>query len=520
MVLRRSRAPRTGTPADLLVVGLGNPGEEYARAPQRRRRSRRAARARHGAKLKKGKERARVDEVRIAGKRVALAIPLTYMNDSGESVGLLARRYGVEPEQVVIVHDELDLPVAALKIKSGGGLAGHNGLRSIKSHLHSDEFQRVRIGVGKPVSKERGADHVLNRFGKRGAEIDVTLEQAADAVEMIASEGIDPTMNRYNTYRDPDRGPIVTSLRNGRVRARPRPYRGWPSSSQSVKARRSSQAGTSGTATSVAAPLAGADERGTDAGVACGLDVAIGVRDEPGLGRIEGPRHPRQFDEQGAGLPARTPHLGGVRAHVEAIEGVTEPVIELVVDRVQRVERELAAPDDGLVGDDQQAVAGVTQRAGRFVRPWHDFEVLEAFDRVGSVDVEHSVTIEENYPVANLKHSSAPVERLFVNIQQAIDDHQVVMTALGAVIPEFTRASARIVQSLRAGGTVFWFGNGGSASQSQHFATELVGRYLVDRPGLASIALTTDGALLTAVANDGSFDDDLRPPARGAVPPR
>lgn len=199
-MLRRSRAPRTGTPADLLVVGLGNPGEEYART-----RHNVGAEvvemlaARHGAKLKKGKERARVDQVRVGSKLVALAIPLTYMNDSGESVGKLARRYGVEPEQVVIVHDELDLPVAALKIKSGGGLAGHNGLRSIKSHLHSDAFQRVRIGVGKPVSKEHGADHVLNRFGKRErAEIDVTLEQAADAVETIATDGVDAAMNRFN----------------------------------------------------------------------------------------------------------------------------------------------------------------------------------------------------------------------------------------------------------------------------------------------------------------------------------
>jgi PTH1 family peptidyl-tRNA hydrolase len=202
VALRRSRStPRTGTPADLLVVGLGNPGAEYART-----RHNVGAEvvellaARHGAKLKKGKERARVDEVRIAGKRVALAIPLTYMNDSGESVGPLARRYGVEPGQVVIVHDELDLPVAALRLKAGGGLAGHNGLRSIKSHLHSDGFSRVRIGVDKPVSKERGADHVLNRFGKRErAEIDVTLERAADAVEMIVAEGIDPAMNAYNT---------------------------------------------------------------------------------------------------------------------------------------------------------------------------------------------------------------------------------------------------------------------------------------------------------------------------------
>ena len=200
MPLRRARSPRTGTPADLLVVGLGNPGDEY-----RRTRHNVGAEVvellatRHGAKLKKGKERARVDEVRIEGKRVALAIPLTYMNDSGEAVGLLARRYGVEPEQVVIVHDELDLPVAALKIKSGGGLAGHNGLRSIKSHLHSDEFQRVRIGVGKPVSKEQGANHVLNKFAKRErADIDVTIESAADAVEMIATDGVDAAMNRYN----------------------------------------------------------------------------------------------------------------------------------------------------------------------------------------------------------------------------------------------------------------------------------------------------------------------------------
>jgi PTH1 family peptidyl-tRNA hydrolase len=200
MALRRSKAPRTGTPADLLVVGLGNPGDEFART-----RHNVGAEViellaeRHGAKLKKGKERARVDEVRIAGKRVALAIPLTYMNDSGESVRLLVHRYGVEPDQVVIVHDELDLPVATMRVKAGGGLAGHNGLRSIKAHLHSDEFLRVRIGVDKPESKERGADHVLNRFGKRErAEIDVTIAQAADAVEMIATEGVDRAMNTFN----------------------------------------------------------------------------------------------------------------------------------------------------------------------------------------------------------------------------------------------------------------------------------------------------------------------------------
>ncbi len=192
--------PRRGAAADLLVVGLGNPGDEY-------RGSRHNVGAdvvellaeRHGARLRKRKERALVDEVTIDGRRVALAVPLTYVNDSGLAVGALVRRFGVSPEQLVIVHDELDLPVAELKVKSGGGLAGHNGLRSIVAHLRSQDFQRVRIGVGKPVSKERGADHVLNRFGKRDrTEVDVTVEQAADAVEAIVRDGVDAAMNRFN----------------------------------------------------------------------------------------------------------------------------------------------------------------------------------------------------------------------------------------------------------------------------------------------------------------------------------
>jgi PTH1 family peptidyl-tRNA hydrolase len=191
---------RRGTAADLLVVGLGNPGDEYART-----RHNVGAEVveilakRHGAMLKKGKERARVDQVRIGPSLVALAIPLTYMNDSGLAVAALVRRYGVEPEQLVVVQDELDLPVGTLKVKSGGGLAGHNGLRSIKAHLHSDAFLRVRIGVGKPVSKEHGADHVLKKFSKRErTEIDVVLEEAADAVELIVSDGVDVAMNRVN----------------------------------------------------------------------------------------------------------------------------------------------------------------------------------------------------------------------------------------------------------------------------------------------------------------------------------
>jgi PTH1 family peptidyl-tRNA hydrolase len=179
---------------------LGNPGDEYAHTRHNVGADTVAILAeRHGATLKKGKERALAGDARIGGKRVTLAVPLTFMNDSGLAVTALARRYGVEPEQIVIVHDELDLPTATLKLKSGGGLAGHNGLRSIVSHLHSDAFARVRIGVSKPPSKEQGADHVLKKFGKRErTEVDVTLEQAADAVELIASDGIDAAMNRFN----------------------------------------------------------------------------------------------------------------------------------------------------------------------------------------------------------------------------------------------------------------------------------------------------------------------------------
>jgi PTH1 family peptidyl-tRNA hydrolase len=191
---------RRGTAADLLVVGLGNPGDEYART-----RHNVGAEVveilaqRHGATLKKGKERARVDQVRIGSSLIALAIPLTYMNESGMAVAPLVRRYGVDPEQLVVVQDELDLPVGTLKVKQGGGLAGHNGLRSIKAHLHSDAFLRVRIGVGKPVSKEHGADHVLKKFSKRErTEIDVVLQEAADAVETIIRDGVDVAMNRVN----------------------------------------------------------------------------------------------------------------------------------------------------------------------------------------------------------------------------------------------------------------------------------------------------------------------------------
>lgn len=143
--------------------------------------------------------------MRIGDHRLALAFPETYMNDSGLSVLPLVRRYGIEDlARLVIVHDELDLPLGAVRVKAGGGLAGHNGLRSIKAHLHSDAFSRVRIGIGKPPGgKERGADHVLRAPSKRTREeLDVSIQLAADAVECILEEGLPAAQNRFNGRRD------------------------------------------------------------------------------------------------------------------------------------------------------------------------------------------------------------------------------------------------------------------------------------------------------------------------------
>jgi len=193
---------RTGTPADWLVVGLGNPGPEYAHTRHNAGADVVALLAeRHGGRLRLGKERALADEVRIGGDRVALAFPQTYMNDSGLSVGLLKRRYGVEAVgRIVVVHDELDLPVGRIKVKEGGGLAGHNGLKSIKQHLKDDGFVRVRIGIGKPPSKQEGVNHVLRRPGKtERTELEITIQEAADAVEKIVKDGVAATMNQYNT---------------------------------------------------------------------------------------------------------------------------------------------------------------------------------------------------------------------------------------------------------------------------------------------------------------------------------
>lgn len=186
-------------------MGLGNPGAEYHRTRHNLGAEVVALLAsRHGTELRRSRERALTAEARIDGRLLALSFPQTFMNLSGESVALLVRRYGLEgePGLVVVVHDELDLPSGRVKVKQGGGTAGHNGLASIRSHLHSDAFLRVRLGIGKPPGRQAGVDHVLRRPARtERADLDVAVQEAADAVETILAEGVATAMNRFNTDR-------------------------------------------------------------------------------------------------------------------------------------------------------------------------------------------------------------------------------------------------------------------------------------------------------------------------------
>jgi PTH1 family peptidyl-tRNA hydrolase len=183
------------------VVGLGNPGADYAGTRHNVGADTAALLAsRHGGRLKAGKERALAAEVRVGTKRLVVAFPQTFYNDAGLAVAALVRRHGVEDlHRLVIVHDELDLPPGTVRVKVGGGLAGNNGLKSVRAHVHSDDFVRVRIGIGKPPGRQQGIDHVLRRPGKaERAELDVAVQEAADAVEVILAEGPDAAMNRFN----------------------------------------------------------------------------------------------------------------------------------------------------------------------------------------------------------------------------------------------------------------------------------------------------------------------------------
>ena len=198
-MLRRSE-PRSGDMQRTLIVGLGNPGKKYARTRHNVGTDAIELLAqRLSVSLKVGRDRAQVAETRIGDHAVVLAVPTTWMNDSGEAVGPIARRYKIPAANIIVIHDELDLEPGAVKLKMGGGLAGHNGLKSISQHMGTNDYVRVRIGVGKPSTKEQGADHVLSSIPAAERKIlDVAVETACDAVERIMKEGLDAAMREYN----------------------------------------------------------------------------------------------------------------------------------------------------------------------------------------------------------------------------------------------------------------------------------------------------------------------------------
>jgi PTH1 family peptidyl-tRNA hydrolase len=184
---------------DLLVVGLGNPGRQYERTrhnigwlvvDELARRHDGSFRSKFSGSLA---------EVRVGDLKLALLKPETFMNDSGRSLSAAARFFKVDPDELLIVHDDVDLDEGRLQARLGGGLAGHNGLRSIAQALRSQEFLRLRIGVGRPGRGDRRsvADFVLSGFEPE-TDVDALVSRSADAVETMAAEGLEEAQRRYN----------------------------------------------------------------------------------------------------------------------------------------------------------------------------------------------------------------------------------------------------------------------------------------------------------------------------------
>ncbi len=190
---------RHGTSYDLLVVGLGNPGREYARNRHNVGWLVVDELARRHDGAWKSKFNGKLAEVRIDGHKIALLKPETYMNDSGRAVKAAMQFFKLAPDTVLVVHDESDLERGRLQARKGGGLAGHNGLRSVAQQLGSPEFLRLRVGVGRP---ERGdprplADYVLSDFEPH-EDAEALVARAADAVETLDAEGLEATQRRFN----------------------------------------------------------------------------------------------------------------------------------------------------------------------------------------------------------------------------------------------------------------------------------------------------------------------------------
>jgi PTH1 family peptidyl-tRNA hydrolase len=188
--------------ATWLIVGLGNPGPEYEGNRHnvgfmvldelRRRAGAGSPRLKFGGELSEGT---------VAGAKAILLKPMEFMNVSGEATGRTAQFYKIAPDACVVVHDELDLPFARLKLGAGGGAGGHNGLKSLISHLGAD-FRRVRVGIGRPAPGRDAAAYVLADFSKEERkELPFLVGEAADAVEAILRDGLPAAMNKFNTQK-------------------------------------------------------------------------------------------------------------------------------------------------------------------------------------------------------------------------------------------------------------------------------------------------------------------------------
>ena len=197
--MRLFRRGKGASTLDLLVAGLGNPGREY----EGTRHNAgwlvldELARRHHGSW--RSKFSGSLAEVRLGGLRLGLLKPETYMNESGRSVGAAARYFKVSPEALLVVHDDVDLEPGRLQARRGGGLAGHNGLRSLAQHLGTQEFLRLRIGVGRPGRGDGRSvsDWVLSAFEPE-EDVEALVARAADAVETIAAEGLEAAQARFN----------------------------------------------------------------------------------------------------------------------------------------------------------------------------------------------------------------------------------------------------------------------------------------------------------------------------------
>ncbi|MBN1955516.1 MAG: aminoacyl-tRNA hydrolase [Anaerolineae bacterium] len=183
-----------------LVVGLGNPGARYAgnRHNVGFHCLHKLAAA-HQLEFKQRQKRARIARSSISGQPVILAMPQTFMNESGRSVAPLARFYRVETSRLLVIYDELDLPLGALRLRPQGGSGGHKGMRSIIQHLGSEAFPRMRIGIGRPPGRMDPADYVLQNFSAdEKLLVEEVLEQAVAAVETWLTAGIESAMDQYN----------------------------------------------------------------------------------------------------------------------------------------------------------------------------------------------------------------------------------------------------------------------------------------------------------------------------------